>query len=234
MHLCKTENCIVCGFGGAVAVVFVEGDRVKKSLQAFIPVELAEPGGAFVPCLQTEQWLCDTFLNQDSPLYNVEHDHLNSAAIGVLWTNAYNSRHGKQIVGTAEIAKPPSSLSKWGKARWEHQMREWFGDRQLDFLITLYAPYFAGVDELEQYSGSEHELYHCGQQQDQYGLPKFSRTTGKPIFGIRGHDVEEFVGIMQRYGPTAGAGESLAFAMASRIEPEITRKDFAGMCGTCK
>lgn len=207
---------------------------MSESLKSLIPVELAESGGSFVPCPKTLEWLRGTFLNEDSPLYNVEHDHLNSAAIGVLWTNAHNSRHGKQIVGTAEIAKPPASLSKWAKARWEHQMAQWFGDAALDFVITLYAPYFAGVDELEQYSGAEHELYHCGQALDQFGLPKFSRTTGKPVFAIRGHDVEEFVGIMKRYGATAGAGESLAFAIASRITPEITRKDFAGMCGTCK
>ncbi len=209
------------------------GDRAG-SIVPLIPVELAEPGDKFIPCPKTSDWLRETFLNKNSPLYNVEHDHLNSAEIGVLWTNAYNSRHMKQIVGTAELAKPPASLSKWAKARWEYQMLQWFGDKVLDFVITLYAPYFAGVDEVEQCSGTEHELYHCGQALDGFGLPKFSRTTGKPIFGIRGHDVEEFVGIMKRYGPTAGAGDSLAFAMVSRIDPEITRKDFAGMCGTCK
>jgi hypothetical protein len=201
-------------------------------LLSLIPVELAEPGDRFIPCPRTLEWLRETFLNQDSPLYNVEHDHLNSANIGVLWTNAENSRHGKRIVGTAELATPPPSLPKWAKARWVQQLREWFGD-DLDFIITLYAPYFAGADELTQYSGPEHELYHCGQKLDEFGFPKFRRD-GRPVFSIRGHDVEEFVGIMKRYGPTAGAGDSLTFAMAAQMTPEITRKDFAGMCGTCQ
>lgn len=203
------------------------------SLVSLIPVELAEPGDKFIPCPKTLAWVRATFLNPDAPLYNVEHDHLNSADIGVLWTNAPNSRHGKRIVGTAELATPPPSLQKWAKARWSQQVAEWFGDVDLDFIITLYAPYFAGADEITCYSGPEHELFHCGQKLDEFGFPKF-RKDGRPVFSIRGHDVEEFVGIMKRYGPTAGAGDTLAFTMASRIAPEIMRKDFAGMCGTCQ
>jgi hypothetical protein len=205
-----------------------------NTLSALIPANLVIPGDQFVPCPKTLQWIRDTFLNEDSPLYNVEHDHLNSAQIGVLWTNAYNSRHGKQIVGTAELAKPPASLSKWAKARWEHQMKQWFGDVALDFVITLYAPYFAAIEELNQCASAEHELYHCGQQKDGFGLPKFNRTTGKPLFTIRGHDAEEFVGIYRRYGYQAGAGDSVALVEAAMGKPEIGAAQMALMCGTCK
>ena len=203
-------------------------------LASLIPASLAEPGDAFIPCPRTIEWLRETFLNQDSVLYNVEHDHLNSAQIGVLWTNAYNSRHGKQIVGTAELAKPPGSLGKWAKARWEYQIKQWFGDTVLDFIITLYAPYFSAIEEINQCASAEHELYHCGQQKGGFGLPKFSRTTGKPLFTIRGHDAEEFVGIYRRYGYEAGAGDSIALVEAARAKPEIGAAQIAGMCGTCK
>lgn len=204
-----------------------------EPLSSLIPKELTEVGEEFRPCVEAVDWIRDTFLSPESKLYNVEHDHLNSAEMGFLWTNAPNSRHGKRIVGTAELATPPPSLSKWGKARWIWQMKQWFGDHELDFLITLFAPYFAGVEVVEQCSGCEHEVFHCGHKPDALGFPAFSKD-GRPKFGIRGHDVEEFTGIMKRYGPTAGAGDSLAFVMATRIEPEITLKDFAGMCGTCQ
>lgn len=207
---------------------------MSNSLASLIPVALAEPGGQFIPCQKTLEWIRETFLNQDSPLYNVEHDHLNSAAIGVLWTNAPNSRHMRTIVATAELAKPPSSLSKWAKARYEYQTEQWFHPLSLDFIITLYAPYFAGATEVEQCAVAEHELYHCGQKKDLFGLPMFSKKSGKPTYGIRGHDVEEFVGIMRRYGPSGGAGDSRAFIEAALKEPEIGYAQISGMCGTCK
>lgn len=207
---------------------------MSSLLSTLIPIELAEPGGQFIPCPKTLEWVRGTFLDPDSPLYNVEHDHLNSAEIGVLWTNAPNSRHMREIVGTAELAKPPSSLSKWAKARFEFQKEQWFHPLNVDFIITLYAPYFAGAAEIEQYAICEHELYHCGQKRDMFGLPKFGQKSGKPIFGIRGHDVEEFVGIMRRYGPAGSAGDSKAFIEAASKEPEIGYAQIAGMCGTCR
>lgn len=204
------------------------------SIQSLIPVELADVGGAFIPCPKTAAWLRDTFLVQDSPLYNVEHDHLNSAQIGVLWTNVPNARHMRTIVATAELALPPHSLGKWAKARWAYQTEQWFHPIEADFIITLYAPYFAGASEIEQFAVCDHELYHCGQQRDIFGLPKFKKKTGKPVFGLRGHDVEEFVGIMRRYGPSGAARESRAFVDAALRKPEIGNAQIAGMCGTCR
>jgi putative metallopeptidase len=209
------------------------GDKTV-SLPSLIPAELAEPGDKFIACPKTLEWIRATFLNQDSPLYNVEHDHLNSANIGVLWTNAENSRHMRTIVGTAELCMPPGSLNKWGKARWWNQIEDWFGTRVLDFIITLYAPYLAGASEIEQFAVPDHELYHCGQKRDAFGLPMFKKTTGKPVFGLRGHDVEEFVGIYRRYGYQAGAGDSIALVEAARRQPEIGAAKIAGMCGTCQ
>lgn len=203
-------------------------------LSSLIPVELAEPGGQFIPCPKTLEWIRETFLNQDSPLYNVEHDHLNSASIGVLWTNVPNSRHMRSIVATAELCLPPNSLGKWAKARWLHQVEQWFGSSDLDFIITLFAPYFAGALPIEQFATCDHELYHCGQKRDGFGLPMFKKKTGKPVFAMRGHEVEEFVGIMRRYGPSGGAGESKAFIEAALKEPEIASANIARMCGTCR
>ncbi len=201
-------------------------------LLSLIPDELAELGDRFIPCHKTLEWLRETFLSQDSPLYNVEHDHLNSANIGVLWTNVANSRHMRTTVATAELCMPPGSLNKWGKARWWSQVEQWFGTTDLDFIITFFAPYFVGAPEIEHYAVPDHELYHCGQKRDVFGLPMFKRTTGKPVFGLRGHDEEQFVGIYRRYGFQAVA--SPALIEAGRSTPEIGPAQIAGMCGTCK
>lgn len=209
-------------------------EKVSTPLSNLIPVELAEPGDKFIPCPKTLTWLRETFLHPDSALYNVEHDHLNSAEIGVLWTNAPNTRHMCTIVASAELAKPPTSLGKWAKAKWLYQLEQWFGTTALDFIITFFAPFFVGTDEIQHFAVPDHELYHCGQQRDSFGLPKFSKKTGKPIFGLRGHDFEDFTGIYRRYGLQAGAGESAALLDLAGREPEIGMAQIAGMCGTCR
>ncbi len=76
---------------------------------------------------------------------------------------------------------------------------------------------------------SEHELYHCAQARTKYGAPRFIK--GKPVFSIRGHDVEEFVGVVQRYG-AVGTGVADLAAAAGRA-PEIGRAGVAAVCGTC-
>lgn len=186
----------------------------------------------FVPCPELDAWSQRAFIEPNAVLANPDHGHLNQAEIGWLWTNAPNTRKMNSVVGQAELSIPPSSLGKWAKARWESQILAWFPDRELDFLITLYAPYADEVDDLGFCSLVEHELYHCGQQMDEFGCPKFHRN-GRPKFGIQGHDVEEFVGIVRRYGAGASAGKSQDFIDAAKIPPEIGRAKVTGICGTC-
>jgi len=76
----------------------------------------------------------------------------------------------------------------------------------------------------------EHELYHCGQKLDVHGMPKFGQD-GMPQFAIRGHDVEEFVGVVARYGAdAAGVSEMVE---AAKHRPSVGLASIAGACGTC-
>jgi hypothetical protein len=185
--------------------------------------------GCFIPAPDVGAWIRTSFLDPESPLYNVEHDHLNSADIGVLWTNVGNSRHMNAIAGTAEMPTPQGG--KWQKGRALYQLRRWFG-AEPDFLITLSAEYAAEVSDVVFCALVEHELYHCAQRLDAFGIPMFTQE-GRPKFGIRGHDVEEFVGIVRRYGAKAGAGDTEALVKAARRKPEIAAADIKALCGTC-
>ncbi|WP_202907425.1 putative metallopeptidase [Sinorhizobium meliloti] len=78
----------------------------------------------------------------------------------------------------------------------------------------------------------QHELCHAVQATDAFGAPKFSRSTGRPVFTIRGHDVEEFVGVVHRYG--ADAPGIRAILDAANRPPETTRAPIAHACGTCQ
>lgn len=193
---------------------------------------LNNPWPVFLPEPKFEAW-SKHFLDDDGLLNNPDHQHLQLARIGVLWTNVAATRQMLPIVGQAEIPTPPPSGGKWSRAKYLYQLTQWFGYDKLDFLITLYAPYANECDDLSFCSLFEHELYHCGQQNDEWGQPKF-RKSGFPVYGIRGHDVEEHVGIIRRYGARGGAGQTVEFIEAAKQEPEIGAANIAGACGTCK
>lgn len=193
------------------------------------PEQALEPvPEAFVPDEALRDWIFETFILPDGELHNPDHAHLETAEIGVLWTNVDNARNMRIVIGQAELM-PPMAMGKWQRARAVAQIEEWFGAVP-DFLITFHAPAAASMDDASFCALVEHELYHCAQQRDAFGAPKFKRETGEPIFAIRGHDVEEFVGVVARYGMTGAVRDLVEVANAG---PTIDLADIAGACGTC-
>jgi hypothetical protein len=73
------------------------------------------------------------------------------------------------------------------------QIIGWFGDVP-DFIITIDAEYAMSCSDAEFCALIEHELYHAAQETDPFGAPKFRKSTGLPVFTLRGHDIEEFIG----------------------------------------
>lgn len=184
---------------------------------------------AFRPAPDLAAWARDSFVDPFGPLTNPEHEHLLGAEIGFLWTNVANSRAGRRIVGQAELGQPQGAMGKWARARAVLQVEEWF-QCVPDFIVTVDAGYAAEADDASFCALIEHELYHCAQERDVFGAPKFKQD-GSPKYGMRGHDVEEFVGVVRRYGIAAtGVGEMVR---AANKGPEIAAASIAGVCGTC-
>lgn len=102
-----------------------------------------------------------------------------------------------------------------------------------DFLITIDAHYAAQCDDAEFCSLIEHEMLHAGQERDMFGAPKFTKA-GRPKFAMRGHDVEEFVSIVRRYGVGASAGSTRALVEAANQKPLIGGVQISQACGTCR
>lgn len=189
---------------------------------------LADPLPRFVAALELEQWARQQFINEISPLNNEEHAHLAMAEIGFVWTNVANAKRQRTILGQCQLIS--DSGDKWSQGRSLQQLREWFGEVP-DFLITIYAPAAMMASDAEFMALVEHELYHAGQDKDEFGQPKFSKATGKPLFAMKGHDVEEFVGVVRRYGAdAAGVREMVA---AANKGPEIAEGLISRACGTC-
>jgi hypothetical protein len=185
---------------------------------------------AFVPTPELADWVRRTFVEDGAPLLNEEHLHLRAADIGFLWTNVQNRRQGRTVLGQAELGTPQGANGgAWGRARALIQRREWFGEVP-DFIITLDAGYGSDCSPAEFCALVEHELYHCAQAKDPFGMPRFHRD-GSPVFTMRGHDVEEFVGVVRRYG--ADAAHVRALVDAANRPPEVAGASIAQACGTC-
>lgn len=197
-----------------------------EDLVNFSNIEMAD---RFIPSQDLQDWIIDTFIIDGGPLSNSDHAHLRDARLGVLWTNSDNSKNMRTIIGQAELM-PPMAMGKWPRARAIQQIEEWFGEVP-DFLLTFSAPACAGMDDPSFCALVEHELSHCGQKLDEFGMPKF-KNDGAPVFCMKGHDIEEFVGVVRRYG--AYSPELQAMKEAMNSAPGVPAFNVAQACGTCR
>ena len=196
------------------------------------PASLLDPDNLFTrltPALGVAEWVQEQLLAEDGRIHNPDHGHLIDADLVYLWASNGFSKRGRTVIGQAEEVM--IRAGGWQKARQEQQMREWFG-RVPSYIITLDAAYCATCSDADWCALVEHELYHVAQKKDEFGAPAFTKD-GLPKLGIQGHDVEEFVGVVQRYGVGDPNGALARIAAAARGQPAVTRSSIAGACGTC-
>lgn len=170
------------------------------------------------------------FINARGDLSWSDFAHLEEATIGVLWTNTENVRRQKTALGTAEMFNPKGD--GWQRQRQRAQIVAWFGEVP-DFIITLAAPYAATCSDLAWVRLCFHELKHCGQAEDKHGNPRF-RADGRPVFALRGHDVEVFLDEVRLFGLEALPAEVAELVALAGREPELPADTIAWACGTCR
>ncbi|WP_345956777.1 putative metallopeptidase [Pseudomonas fulva] len=193
----------------------------------FPPPLLAEqPLMQLKPAPDVWSWVQCEILADTGSIHNPEHAHLIDANIGVLWASSGAAKQGRVVLGQAEQLM--FRAGGWQKARQEQQMREWFGEEPA-YLITLAADYCAQCTDAEFCALVEHELYHIAQATDQYGAPKFTQD-GMPKLEMRGHDVEEFIGVVRRYGASNDVQQLID---AASRPPEVAKINISRACGTC-
>lgn len=179
------------------------------------------------PAPEAWEWVSTEILAEDGSIHNPDHAHLIDASIGVLWASSSFAKQGRIVLGQAEMVM--HRAGGWQKARAEQQMREWFGEEP-EFIITLSADYCSQCSDAEFCALVEHELYHIAHKPDKYGAPAFSRDTGMPKLEMRGHDVEEFIGVVRRYGASHDVQQLID---AASKPPEVARINISRACGTC-
>lgn len=181
----------------------------------------------FVPAVGVADWIEASFLDESAPLFNPDHAHLSAADVGYLWAAVGNQRQMRRVIGQCEQVF--FRAGGWQRARQEQQLFEWFG-RTPEFLITFDAQFARDCTDADWCALVEHELYHIGQRVDAFGAPEFTKF-GRPKLGMRAHDVEEFVGVVRRYGSVDPAIKQMAAAVRER--PLVAQADIARACGTC-
>lgn len=181
---------------------------------------------SFASAPEVGEWVRNAILSAEGPLHNPEHAHLIDGDIEFLWAASGFEKQGRLMLGQAE--RVLFRAGGWQKLRQEQQMEEWFG-RVPAFLITVSAAFCRECSDVDFCALIEHELSHIGQDVDEFGAPKFGKD-GKPKLRIVLHDVEEFVGVVRRYGPSESV---LRMVEAAKSSPQVARASIARACGTC-
>lgn len=178
------------------------------------------------PAPDVLDWIQTEILADTGSIHNEDHAHLIDADVVVMWASSSFAKQGRTVLGQAE--QVAFRAGGWQKARMEQQMRDWFGSTPT-FIITLAADYCSQCTDAEFCALVEHELYHIAQAKDQYGAPKFTQD-GRPKLEMRAHDVEEFVGVVRRYGASP---DVQLLVEAANKKPEVAMINVARSCGTC-
>lgn len=179
-----------------------------------------------VPAKEVWEWVQSEILSDTGSIHNEDHAHLIDADICIMWASSAFTKQGRTVLGQAE--QVAFRAGGWQKARMEQQMRDWFGCVPA-YIITLAADYCSQCSDADFCALVEHELYHIAQATDQYGAPKFTQD-GLPKLEMRGHDVEEFVGVVRRYGASPDVQRLVD---AANKPAEVGKLNISRACGTC-
>ncbi|MCE6002296.1 putative metallopeptidase [Acinetobacter pittii] len=175
-------------------------------------------------------WIEETFLCKWGKLHNPDHEHLLSfqpPEISFLWAYAKCEAKDKRVYGQTE--KVMINVGGWRKQRQELQLINWFGDIP-KYIITLDARVCQVMSDTDFCALVEHELYHIGHKKNKDSGEFEYTSVGEPRLYLRGHDVEEFHGVVQRYGASEEVQKMVNLANEG---PTISRANIAHACGTC-
>lgn len=136
-----------------------------------------------------------TYYTKVLPLADFETIREHEAVIAFMMRRDEKIKAGKRILGTCYMPKVQGDLSP---------MFDWMLERTLgyfpDFLIVLDHAWWEIASLRSREILVFHELKHCAQRHNKLGEAMFERDSGRPVWNIVGHDVEEFTSVVGRYG----------------------------------
>lgn len=191
------------------------------------PVELDEAKAPLLPSPELWQFIADNFLEYGGALYNPDHSHLQAATFGCYWAYVPKKKGGNRIFATAELGIPFGGDS-WKIAKTNTLYLSSFGIVP-DFILTFDAELSLEADDATFCAVVDHELYHCIERLNRWEEP-MTDENGNQLWNLRGHDFEQFNGVVRRFGARA-AGLETAMQLAMQ-PPLMTAQQILGACGT--
>ncbi|MEM9994709.1 MAG: putative metallopeptidase [Acinetobacter pittii] len=209
-------------------------DQIRPFPQPdFIDQAEEEEAIRLIPAPDLKNWVVANFLTLGGPLHNPDHDHIaellhdNEEFLACAWASSACVAKKRMVLGQCE--KVMFNQGGWKKARQEQQMRDWFGYVPT-YLITIDASYCEQANDRDFCALIEHELYHIGVERNEDGEPLYSDMTGLPKHYLAGHDVEEFVGVVKRWGADESVKRLIEVAKQA---PFVSDVNISKCCGTC-
>lgn len=209
-------------------------DQIRPFPQPdFIDQAEEEEAIRLIPAPDLKKWVVANFLTLGGPLHNPDHDHIaellhdNKQFLDFAWASSAYTRAKRMVLGQCE--KVMFQQGGWKKARQEQQMRDWFGFVPT-YLITIDATFCDKANDSEFCALLEHELYHIGVERDGDGEIIYSDHTGLPKHYLAGHDVEEFIGVVKRWGANENVKRLIEVA---KNPPFVSDLDISKCCGNC-
>jgi hypothetical protein len=154
-----------------------------------------------------------------------EHEHLQPAIIGYVFRDDELKRHGKVILAECILVerilqsdKRYSRIVKWALLRILET-----GELP-DFLVLIDRNIWDGLDIASRVALIDHELSHAWFATDEDGETQKFHQDGSPIWAIRGHDVEEFCGVIQRRGLWSPELTEMARVIVDTLSAEQERR----------
>lgn len=132
-----------------------------------------------------------------------EHAHLNDALIGYVFRDDELTRRGKVTAAEAILVERIlQSEKRYGRiVRWAIlRILPQFETLPPDFLILIDRNIWEGMGIEERVALVDHELSHCWYATAEDGVTQKFHQDGSPMWAIRGHDLEEFCGVVTRNG----------------------------------
>lgn len=201
------------------------------------PESMREYGSRFERDEQLEHYVRTEFTARGGLFWDPEHAHLQTATIGVVWSNARHVVRKSEKAGAMELLPDPESEPKtWAEARRRDYLADVYGGDWPRWEMTLSGVWAWRYDDRQFFGLIDHELCHAGVAKDDFGAPRFSNKTGEPVWALRPHDVETFVGTTARWGAhAAGAAELVAAALREPLFAFVPGKNFTpAACAACQ
>ncbi len=144
-------------------------------------------------------WLHNGILDIHHDNFNEDHLHLRDyrfSEISYMWAAGGYEKKGRRVIGECE--QVAFMAGGWKRERQEDWMRSKLGCIP-KYLMTFDAEYCRDCTNNQLAALIDHELYHIAHKKDAYGQPAFGKD-GRARLAMAAHDIEEFFGIVDRYG----------------------------------